>query len=129
MKPWYAEIQEKCPLLYRKPIYFECGKGWKKIILDLSLEIEQILRIYYIEKEFTDSEYYFEIYAEQVKEKYGRLRFYLNYETKKLSELISETEALSTQTCENCGEFAKMRGCSYIMTLCDKCYKISDPSA
>ena len=113
MNPW-DEIRNSCPNLFRNGIAFECGQGWLDLIRDLSIKIERIL------KERPDKN---EMYAVQVKEKYGTLRFYMSLETNQISELIEEAEALSSQTCEICGAFAKMRGSNWIETRCDKCYK------
>lgn len=114
MKTW-KEIYKQCPKLYKHGIAFECGIGWSNIINDLSLKIEKILE---------DNPDYQEIYAIQVKEKYGTLRFYLQTETDEITNLISEAEALSSQTCESCGEPAKMRGKRWIETLCDQCFGV-----
>lgn len=61
--------------------------------------------------------------AVQVKEKFGRLRFYMNSKTKEMSELIMKAEDLSSATCEVCGNPGKERDGSWIRTLCDKCKK------
>lgn len=110
----WEEIKAKCPRLYREPLTFECGIGWVNIIHDVSVKIEKIL------EEKPD---YFEIFAVQAKEKYGTLRFYMSTETDEIIDLISDAEALSSQTCESCGEPAKMRGKRWIEVLCDTCYE------
>jgi len=107
-------IKHKCPKLYKNPIHFECGQGWADLIEDLSIKIEAIL-----ERMGLDSE----IFAVQVKEKYGTLRFYMSCETDEIIDLISEAESLSSKVCENCGEPAKMRGIHWMEVKCDKCYK------
>jgi len=58
-----------------------------------------------------------------MKEKYGTLRFYMSCETDEISDLIAEAEALSSQTCENCGALAKMRGTRWMEVKCDDCFK------
>jgi hypothetical protein len=109
----WDEIKAKCPKLYQKRFTFECGLGWADIIHDLSVKIEKIL------EENPDC---IEMFAVQVKEKYGSLRYYMEQETDEIIDMISDAEALSTQTCENCGAPAKMRGKRWIITRCDKCY-------
>jgi hypothetical protein len=111
----WDEIVAKCPKLYQRGMDFECGDGWQKIVRHLSFQIEKVL-------EKTDRT---DMFAVQVKEKYGRLRFYMSQETREIQELISDTEALSTQTCELCGYFAKMRGSIVCQVRCDKCFKES----
>lgn len=109
----WDKIRSSCPRLYKNGITFECGTGWTKIIADLSDKIEAILEKH---------PEYQEVYAVQVKEKYGTLRFYMSSETDEIIDLISDAEALSSQTCENCGAPAKMRGKRWLHVTCDKCY-------
>jgi hypothetical protein len=63
------------------------------------------------------------IRATQVKEKYGTLRFYLSASTDEMENIIDEAERLSAITCEQCGADAKLRGTSWVTTLCDQCYE------
>ncbi len=62
------------------------------------------------------------MYAVQVKEKYGTLRFYMCCETLEITNLIEEAEALFLQTCENCGSPGKIRGNKWILVKCDDCF-------
>lgn len=112
----WDEIRAQCPKLYRNGMVFECGLGWADIIRDLSVKIEKIL---------DENPDLFEVYAIQVKEKYGTLRFYMQSETDEIIDLIFEAEALSTQTCESCGRPAKMRGRRWMEVRCDKCYGVT----
>lgn len=109
----WDEIIAACPRLYSEGVDFECGPGWQRIIRELSLRIENIL-------EKTDST---DMYAVQVKEKYGTLRFYMSNMNPEIHALVSDTEALSSQTCETCGRFGKMRGWHHIVVRCDKCFE------
>jgi hypothetical protein len=63
-----------------------------------------------------------EMFAVQVKEKYGTLRFYMSASTDEINDLISDAEALSSQTCYVCGDNGKMRGETWYEVKCDKCY-------
>ena len=119
----------KCPLLYTDknasiqvsliPFGFECDDGWYKILEDLSLKLEKLIEQYI--KEYPEVEY--PPRASQVKEKYGTLRFYMSGETDEMSKLIDEAEKLSEKTCEECGEPGRLRGTSWIKTLCNECTK------
>lgn len=60
--------------------------------------------------------------AMQVKEKFGGLRFYMNYYVEDLEDLISEAESQSYNICEKCGKPGKSREGGWIVTLCDDCY-------
>jgi hypothetical protein len=112
MTSW-SEIIAECPKLYRNGMNFECGIGWANIINDLSLKIEDILN-----KKPSENR----IFAIQVKEKYGTLRFYMSKDTEEIIDLITDAEALSSQTCESCGAPAKMRGARWVEVKCDQCY-------
>lgn len=86
------------------PFGFECGDGWYDIIWDLSEQLEPL-----------------GVVAVQVKEKYGTLRFYIDYGTAEAYDYIYEAEARSAYTCEACGAHGKRREGPWIETLCDKC--------
>jgi hypothetical protein len=90
---------------------FSHGDGWYKIIDELSAKLEP-----------------FGVVAAQVKEKFGGLRFYLDYphhlseeDRKKVREIKNEYEEKSYEICESCGEEGKLRRGGWIRTLCDKC--------
>lgn len=102
------ELIENFPILYglcndnNNEIYhcmtlfgFECGDGWFNLIYNLSEKIET-----YNKSLSPDVE---PIRATQVKEKYGTLRFYTNYGTDEIFDLIDEAETQSAKICESCG--------------------------
>lgn len=63
------------------------------------------------------------VYAVQVKEKFGGLRFYLSCETDEIRKLVRAAEKESYMTCETCGQPGKHRpDLSWILTLCDEHY-------
>jgi hypothetical protein len=124
MSEWEV-LKEWCPKLYKEGMIFECGIGWYRILHDLSLKIEKIL-----EREAEDSKLHegeenerVEMFAIQVKEKYGTLRFYMSSETDEISALIRGAEIRSSLTCEVCGDPGKMRGERWFLVRCDKCYE------
>ena len=66
------------------------------------------------------------IRADQVKEKYGTLRFYISSEGKvptatmdKAYDLEDEYETKSSRICEECGKEGILRGGGWVRTLCD----------
>jgi Zn finger protein HypA/HybF involved in hydrogenase expression len=93
--------------------------GWKDIVL----KADEMLS-------FIDPDY--EIH--QIKEKFGTLRFYFGT-TKKYGTVESNimyaierwAEAVSANTCEQCGKHGELREMSWIRTLCDECHG-SEPS-
>lgn len=108
---------------------FECGAGWFDIINKLSEKIEAVnnLKLGFI------------IVADQVKEKYGTLRFYYHSEitgeeddlTKEqlhrngllaslIDDAIDMAEIQTGHTCEVCGKQGKLRDDGWIKCLCDE---------
>ena len=88
---------------------FSCGDGWYNIIYNLSKQIVKTK---------------IPIKAEQVKEKYGTLRFYIQPFNEEIEDLINKAEALSAITCEECGKEGKLTGKSWVKTLCNDCVKL-----
>lgn len=62
--------------------------------------------------------------ADQVKEKFGGLRFYYSHGTKEIGKLVGEAEAESYKTCETCGSKENVT-CEgrphWVRSLCPKC--------
>lgn len=131
------KLVEKYPILYRDRYKdmietcmcwgFEHGDGWFDIIDKLSEKIENInnLNLGFI------------IVADQVKEKFGTLRFYYHAEATGdglteeqlhrntlLAELVDNAidvaEFKTEHTCEACGKRGKLRGGGWIKCLCDE---------
>ncbi len=99
----------------------ECGDGWKP----LYQPIIDYITLYNSEHEETDSH----IYIDQIKEKFGGLRFHwsgenLDQETcDTLSNMVREAEAKSYRVCEICGthEDVGITVDGWYTTLCGKC--------
>lgn len=82
---------KNCPLLYSgrtepltqslMPFGFECGEGWKQPLKDLSYSLETLNMLFYP----TDRTY---IKADQVKEKFGTLRFYYHIQSESLNPFV-----------------------------------------
>ena len=89
----------------------ECGDGWYDIIYELCGKLAAL---------------HPNIRAEQVKEKYGTLRFYIGHEGEvppalmdKAYDLEIEYETRSEKICEDCGKQGQLRGGGWVRTLCD----------
>lgn len=98
---------------------FTCGDGWFKLIYGLCTRLDLLQKAFNIQ-----------IFASQVKEKFGTLRFYFYTEGNESLEIdnivhnvISAVENESAHTCEECGEFGELRKNGWLSTLCDKCNK------
>ena len=117
----YDELLVKYPKLYAKLSYFECESGWINLIDELSGKLEEINNKY---TNFEDR-----IYAVQVKQKFGGLRFYC-YSTENIAKedyelkdkLIEEAEKASYTICEVCSKPAtQTKSGGWISTLCEEC--------
>lgn len=139
---------------------FDCGDGWFDIIWQLSLAIEDELKLtkfkwllntlkvkfaekwnllmwkfqpkFMCKKVTVLGEYpRFMMRVDhgfsvsQVKEKYGTLRFYCSGNDR-VFQLTNLAERASELTCEQCGQYGKMRGHSWLYVACDEHTKEQD---
>jgi hypothetical protein len=91
---------------------FECDDGWFEILKECIQKIKDES----LEKDLF-------LTADQVKEKYGTLKIYLNQYTDSLQKIIDEAEEKSGKTCENCGKEGKLRKLNkfWLSVRCDDC--------
>jgi hypothetical protein len=94
---------------------FEHGDGWYNIIDHLCNNIQN-----YIDWKNQKEEVVTQVVAEQVKEKFGTLRFYYSGGNEYIRGLVTMAESMSGVTCEECGTPGKQRGGGWIRTLCDE---------
>ena len=98
------------------------SKGWNGIIERLLTKIEAHLAEKYAAG-FRDPDYGFQI--DQVKEKFGTLRFYVCGADDQIFQWIDEAERASTYTCEACGATDALlytrTGGFWLYTRCPKC--------
>lgn len=57
----------------------------------------------------------------QIKEKYGELRWYANWYTKEIEEILDKYSKLSRHTCIVCGKPATKISTGWISPYCDNC--------
>lgn len=96
------------------PWGFECGEGWYHVIHDLCQSV-----MAHCNKTGERPPQ-----ACQVKEKYGGLRFYVDYASEEVYKIISSFEGYSYKVCEVCGAPGKMRDDNrWVMTRCDEHYR------
>jgi hypothetical protein len=85
----------------------ETGDGWFDLLDRLCSELEGLNPI---------------PVAEQVKEKYGTLRFYTSgNNSNEEFEIISKYEDESAKTCESCGQNGQLKGSGWLSVRCDLC--------
>ena len=99
---------------------FECGDGWYDLIDTLCHNIQ-----HYIDWENkypkAHAENIEQVVASQVKEKFGGLRFYIDYNgDETIRGMITMAESMSYHICEECGDRGKSHGSGWIRTLCDR---------
>jgi len=110
------KIISDCPNLYAGQLDFgfECLDGWFSIIHDLSLELEKIL-------DGISPNSRGNFIAVQVKEKFGRLSFYLVRPDFEMDNCIKRARIRASVTCEYCGAPGRLREGAWLRTLCDDC--------
>jgi hypothetical protein len=87
---------------------FQHRDGWFDLVWRLCEQIEAVVDE--LEEPFK---------VEQVKEKFGGLRFYTNSGNKAIFTLIKTAEDESFHICEVCGQQGTRRDGAWIQTLCD----------
>ena len=113
------KLLDKYPKLFSNQHFwgFECGDGWYDILDHLCGAISEYTYLDVMSKSLYDAN---EIYVDQIKEKFGRLRFYLSKEDDVIHGMVTLAEYMSGHTCETCGKRGKTRGGSWMVTLCDE---------
>ena len=95
---------------------FECGDGWYPLIYKLCSQLQWDI----------DNNGEPQIEALQVKEKFGRLCFYVTQSSDRQRAQISFAESMSIWVCERCGKFEPKtmikEGAQWIYNACDECW-------
>lgn len=94
---------------------FAVGKGWYPILEQLCANIQQ-----HIEFANRHEEVCPQVVVEQIKEKFGGLRFYYEGGDEQIHGMVRMAEAWAGIACEDCGSFGKRRGGGWVRTLCDQ---------
>lgn len=91
------------------------GDGWYNIIHALCSNIQS-----HIDWRVKQGQEITQVTVEQVKEKFGTLRFYYQGGDDYISGLVTMAETMSGHTCEVCGAPGQRTGGGWIRTLCSK---------
>ena len=93
------------------PAALECSEGWYPLIIETDAKLSALDPNYTIE---------------QIKEKFGGLRYYFSFSDDVSDEaraagwdIEEESERKSFEICEYCGEPGKPRSGGWVKTLCD----------
>lgn len=99
----------------------ECGDGWYELLYGLCGEITEAYKKHSAPMD---------IVIDQIKEKYGTLRFYYHLSQndsdlrREISDIVIKWEKKSAEICERCGKAGVLReDLPWVQTLCDKCYR------
>ena len=121
MKLTHDDLVARWPELFgRDGCYPAVGDGWLRLLDGLAAKLTLLSRTW---PGLT-------VHVSTIKEKYGGLRFYADFgcgdgvpsEALGLADdAVSQTEHLSHQVCEACGDYGSARAGGWIKTLCGKC--------
>ena len=102
---------------------FECGDGWFKILDSLMGNIQHHIEWNNknFEKGYKQYKQVPQVTLDQVKEKFGTLRFYYTGGDEYIRGLVSMAESMSAITCETCGNPGEQTRGGWIKTICTPC--------
>ena len=113
------EMQDYFPKVYPKMFVGKyggvaCGAGWFYILDKLCANIQ-----HHIDWKNKNEEVVKQVTIDQIKEKFGCLRFYYSGGDEYISGMVTLAESMSGVTCEECGSIGERRSGGWIRTLCD----------
>jgi hypothetical protein len=100
---------------------FECGDGWFQILDSLMGNIQHHIdwNNKNFEKGYKQYKQVPQVTLDQVKEKFGTLRFYYTGGDDVIDGMVRMAESMSAVTCEQCGNPGTTGGQGWITTLCE----------
>ena len=99
---------------------FDCGDGWFNILDQLMGNIQHHIDWKQEQKEkYNRGEGCTQVTLDQVKEKFGTLRFYYTGGDDVIDGMVRMAESMSSVMCEECGTPGERRGGGWVRTLCD----------
>ena len=109
------KMEERYPKMFAdKYGGFAVGAGWWPILEVLCSNIQS-----HIDWRNRENEVVPQVVVEQIKEKFGGLRFYYQGGDDEISGMVRMAEAWADHSCEECGAPGKRRNGGWIRTLCD----------
>jgi hypothetical protein len=102
---------------------FECGDGWFNILDQLMSNIQHHIdwNNQNFDKGYTQYKQVAQVTLDQVKEKFGTLRFYYTGGDDIIDGMVRMAESMSGVTCEECGNPGERRGGGWVHTFCTPC--------
>lgn len=108
-------IVETYPKMFTEPYGgLAIGPGWWTIIESLCSQIQ-----HHIDWKNKQSEVVAQVTVNQIKEKFGGLRFYYSGGDDAIDGMVRMAESWAAYSCETCGTPGERRGGGWIKTLCD----------
>jgi hypothetical protein len=95
---------------------FECGDGWFTLLDQLMGNIQN-----HIDWKNRTEEVVKQVTLDQVKEKFGTLRFYYTGGDEYIHGMVTMAESMSGVICEECGNPGERKGGGWVRTICDPC--------
>lgn len=120
----------KFPKIFYQPDFgFEISDGWYQIIESLCSSIQSYIdwknnqRTRFLKDNLQDldiPEEITQVTVEQIKEKFGGLRFYYEGGDDRILGMVTMAEYWADNTCEYCGKPGERRQGGWIKTLCEE---------
>ena len=117
-----AEMETTFPKMFGEPYGgFCCGQGWWPILKSLCGQIQHHIDWKNEQKEkYGRGEGCAQVTVNQIKEKFGGLRFYYSGGDDMIHGMVRMAESWAGHACEDCGSPGTSRSGGWIRTLCDK---------
>jgi hypothetical protein len=102
----------------------ECEDGWFELVDTLCGKIQSHIDWRSKQIQGVEELKNLQVVAEQIKEKFGGLRFYVRGGDDSTDAFISFAEVMSLKICETCGNSGKQQSVSgWVHTACDPCFE------
>ena len=93
---------------------FDCGDGWFNILNQLMGSIQ-----HHLDWKNKNGPVVEQVTLDQVKEKFGTLRFYYSGGDDTIDGMVRLAESMTSVTCEECGNPGTQNSSGWITTLCE----------
>ena len=109
------QMEARFPKMFAEPYGgFACGEGWWPILEALCGQIQ-----HHVDWKNKQSEVVAQVTVNQIKEKFGGLRFYYSGGDDAIDGMVRMAESWAAHSCETCWSPGKSRSGGWIKTLCD----------
>lgn len=116
------KLHQQYPEMFSKPYGgVAVGPGWWPIIESLCSQIDSHLKHRNgLANQYPDQHKPVpQVIVEQIKEKFGGLRFYYQGGDDTIYGMVRMAESWAGRSCEDCGNVGKRQGSGWVRTLCD----------